>query len=289
VTDARYKAIFKSGESIYQLYDLKTDPGEKYNLSADHIEVLERLRAALAQHLAFTARLDAIAAKTERDWPEALTRALLGDPSAGPDLVPLLGSQRAEVKIAAARGCAEIGYRAALPVLSTLWEHKTDPARYEAAIAALLLGDKNAAALVLEALNQVRKRADVESLYVARRAALALSRASITAGILVLITWAQDTNADLRDRKRAIDALSAIGSRKALKPLCGLLSDPYLRIDVANALGKIGDRSAVSPLAKQLASEPYPPAREALTNAIEKLKSENRRHKPLYSHLENSR
>jgi arylsulfatase A-like enzyme len=271
VTDGRYKAIFRSGDNICQLYDLLSDVQERQNLSGDHPEIVTRLRAALARHLAATARLGATAAQAEREWPEALTRARLGDPSVGPDLAPLLGSERAKVRIAAARGCGEVGYTAALPVLSRLRERGSDPASDEAAISALLLGDNDAQRQVLDVLRKSNNPTDPIDIDLTRRAALALSKVGVSTGSRVLIALAEDSKASIVERKRAIAALGELRVGRAVRPLCRLLNDPFLRIDVARALGNIGDKRAIRPLARQLANEPYLPAREAETRAIEKL------------------
>lgn len=271
-TDGRYKAIFRTGDAVCQLYDLGSDVQEKQNLSGGHPEIVARLRGALARHLADTARLSATAAKAEDQWPEALTRARLGDPSVGPDLAPLLGSEREEVRIAAARRCGEVGYNAALPVLSRLREQGSDPASVEAAISALLLGDKDAQRQVLEVLRKSKNATDPPGIDLTRRAALALSKVGVSTGSRFLIDLAQDRKASIVERKRAIAALGALRFRPAVKPLCRLLSDPYLRVDVAHALGDIGDKRAVRPLTIQLTNEPYLPAREAETLALKRLK-----------------
>ena len=79
-------------------------------------------------------------------WPEALARARLGDASAAPELVPLLAAARADVRAAAARALGELGANGARNVLSTLRERDADAGvRAEAAIAALRLGDEEAA------------------------------------------------------------------------------------------------------------------------------------------------
>jgi arylsulfatase A-like enzyme len=271
ITDGRFKAIFPAKTSILELYDLRADAGEKRNLSALYPDKVKAFGEALARQLSQTARLSRLAATAQSDWPEALTRARLGDPSAGSDLLPLLGSTRLEVRKAAARACGELDVKRALPVISRLREKSGEPASHEAAIAALRLGDPMARSPVKGLLKLPSSDVTPDDLDLARRAALALAGIGDASGGNLLIGLAKDEGAPIMQRKRALAALGTLRVKRAIQPLGGLLGNPYLSIEAAKALGDIRDKRAVSLLQRQLANERYLAAREAEIDAIKRI------------------
>ncbi len=272
VTDGRLKAICAVGDTSCRLYDLAADPGETRNLAEDRLEDVRRLRGALAAHLASIPRVESRAADT---LPDALARAAVGDPTVGPDLVPLLGARDPTQRIRAARAIARLGHMPAGPILLRLREDDPDDeVRAEAAVAALSMG-------LGEALGDVRARVRDEDLAldVRRRGALALARRGDAAGTGVLVGLSSDEEADEALRVAAIRSLAELGSREAVGPLTELLSHLRLRTVAADALGRIGDRRAARPLAEALEEEPYLPARAAEAEALVRLG--HRRAEPL--------
>ena len=259
-TDGRLKAICVLGASSCRLYDLGRDPEERRNLGPDRPEDVGRLRGALSEHLASIPAGELGAESADL----ALSRAEIGDPSVGPDLVPLLGSESPRMRARAARGIGRIGHVQALPVLARLRSEDPDErVRAVSAIAALRLGDD-------EALPQVRdlvRAAELDD-RIARSAALALGERGEAAATPVLIAIARDEEAHERDRAHAVALLGELRARPAVGALLELLADLRLRTRAAVALGRIGDRRAGWPLVQALEREPYVPARIAEAEAL---------------------
>jgi hypothetical protein len=80
-------------------------------------------------------------------------------------------------------------------------------------------------------------------------------------------------SADLKARLEAIEDLADEDAAKALPPLLSALSDKDARIRAAaaEALGEVGDRSAVEPLGKALAGDDDAGVREAAAEALGEL------------------
>lgn len=285
VTDGRYKAICEVGAC--RLYDLVDDPEERRNLagSAEGSEAAERLlvlRGTLSRFVGSIPRIEAMAMEGDVGWPEPLARAELGDPTVGPEVVPLLGDERAEVRAAAARATLTVGHEAALPVLARLAEHDPVPlVRIEAAVAQLGLVEPGAPSN-LEGVaqwlagNPASEAADLD---LARRAALALASRSDARGAAVLRALAADDDAGEAQRASAVRALGQLRDRAALPVLVALLSDVRLRARAADALGQVGDAEAGPALAEQLRVERYLEARTAEARALVRL--EHRQAAPL--------
>ncbi|MCC7535668.1 MAG: sulfatase-like hydrolase/transferase [Deltaproteobacteria bacterium] len=244
-----------------RLFDLTRDPVERTNLAGERGELVRDLRA----------ELDAWAeshAVVERDagasWPVALVRAATGDARATPALVPLLGSERTEVRRSAARLLGEAGYVESRAVLSRM--RRTDPderVRREAAIAALALGDVGARDTVVDVAVSPAVMMDER-----RRAALVLGRTGSQSGVAVLLGLALDAGADLEARTRAIRLIGDLRARSTAQSLLPLLTHPTLRTATAETLGRLGDRSVAPGLRAALAQERYPAARVALVDAL---------------------
>jgi HEAT repeat protein len=271
VTDGKLKAICTSQEAHCQLFDLRADPREQKNLAAARPKDAERLRAELDAFLSTIPRVEAMAVSDGVGFPEALARAKLGAPGAGPDVVPLLGDPRAPVRAAAARALGELSVRAALPMLARVRVDDADEnVRAEASIASLLLGDDAASDAVIPLL--ARTAPDPQGMSVAARAALALARLERVEALPVLSSLALDETAQEADRLRAIAALGQVGTKAALPPLVKLLADVRLRGHVAEALAEVGGKKAANALVPVLAEERYQPNRTALAWALVKLR-----------------
>jgi HEAT repeat protein/phosphoglycerol transferase MdoB-like AlkP superfamily enzyme len=268
VTDGRHKAIC-GHRGDCRLFDLVADPRERDDIALGAADVLARLRATLAQHVAATAREEVLAIEGGGAWPEALARAQLGDATAGAALVPHLGDARAAVRGAAARAVGDLGVHAARTVLARMRAEDADECvRAEAAIAALVLGDASAREGSAAAL--ARGKGDA----LARRAALALASAGDASGTGVLVAVASDDSAEETQRVAAVRALGEVGARAPegtldiVNALVGVLRHVRLRPEAATALGHVGDRRAVRPLLEALSGERYPAARAAEARAL---------------------
>ncbi|MFW6067340.1 MAG: sulfatase-like hydrolase/transferase, partial [Myxococcota bacterium] len=120
-TDGQFKALCTVGRPGCRLYDLANDPGERRNVAAARPDEVRRLQAAMARHLG------RVASANEADDVRALLdRARLGDPTAGPALVPLLGEPEPSVRAEAARALERFRQVSARTVLRRL--ARRDPA-----------------------------------------------------------------------------------------------------------------------------------------------------------------
>jgi HEAT repeat protein len=80
-------------------------------------------------------------------------------------------------------------------------------------------------------------------------------------------------NKSLEVRYDAVQALGRIGDARAVTPLCAALKDPYIevRMAAADVLGKMGDARAVEPLVNQLTKEKFSRASEDAAKALIKI------------------
>jgi HEAT repeat protein/cyclophilin family peptidyl-prolyl cis-trans isomerase len=102
-----------------------------------------------------------------------------------------------------------------------------------------------------EAADLLKLLADPEA-RVRRRAALAVGRVGLAAGVAPLVDVLRDGDAEVR--QMAAFALGLIGDRSARDPLIAALADstPLMQGSAAEALGLIGDVAAADPIAKVL-------------------------------------
>lgn len=313
-TDGRWKAVCESERAGCRLFDLALDPAERRDASAAQPGILERLRGELSALMASLPTVEALEMDGGAGWPEVLARARLGDVSAGPALVPLLGDKRAEVRAEAARAAAQIELREARGVLEMLRVQDPDPeVRAEAALAALMLRDSQlasalptrvlrdlgagqagagggdaatddtvAAQPLLDQVERVFVDAKAQGptkLELSRRAALALARVDPEKARSVLLALVQDSSASEADRLRALRALGPRRDRATVIALVDLLADVRLRPAIASTLGELGGRLAQDALAQALIEERYPLARAAEAEALIRL--QDRRARPL--------
>jgi arylsulfatase A-like enzyme/HEAT repeat protein len=274
-TDGRLKLL--CGDLGCRLFDLIADPSERRDVSEQRPEEMRRLRLELEAHLASLPRIEALAMQGGGAWPEALSRARLGDRAAVPQLVPLLSDARPGVRAGAARALGEFESGSARVLLSSLRIHDPDVGvRGEAAIAALSLGDFDAgdqvAALIsspwLQQSPSTAREATAPPSELERRAAGALARQGRSEGATALLATALAPSLDEPARIAALQALAAIGDAQVGQRLLPVLSEVRLRALVAEVLGTIGGPAAIGPLADALARERYPDTRRAEARAL---------------------
>ncbi len=254
--DGRYKAI--CGELGCRLYDLRRDATESRNIAATEPERLRRLEGAIAAFVVSIPRVEAMEVG-QAAWPEALARAKLGDRTVGPELLPLLGDSRPEVRAAAARAVGELTFAPARATLARLRD--TDPddeVRAEAAIAGLALGDEDA----VETVALLAGAGDDRG----RRAALVLAAVGDRRAVPVLEAVLADTAAEEAQRVAAVEGLGRL--RAGEDALMQALADVRLRPHVVRALAGIGTRRAADAIAEAMATERYLPARTAEARAL---------------------
>lgn len=273
VSDGRYKAICTVGQNHCRLFDLASDPSETRSLHDQRPEIISNLRAALAGFIASIPKRQAASTQNNQRWTEIFSRAKLGDPTVGSDLVPLIGSQSAQVRRAAVRFCGELNYLPAVPIVSRLSVEDSDESvRAESAIAAVCFGQESARAQAEQFLTLANGSSDPDQIDRSRRAALCLAKPGYRKGLHVLIDLAGDRSASRSARKRAIAALGVIGEERAVRPLIDLLADDLLRIEAASALGDIGGKDAANALVRALKKERYLVARQTEARALVRLK-----------------
>ena len=200
-------------------------------------------------------------------FPEALSRARLGDPSVGEELVPLLGDARPEIRAEAALACAQMGYAAAVKVLSRL--RKADPesrVRIASALAAWKLGDADAEAQVVDSLGDASMDLDLRA-----EVALALGEKGHVEAAAVLEELARDEEAEEGRRTHAVTLLGLLAQERSAPVLIALLADVRLRPFAAEALGRTGGEGVEATLAEALRTERYPEARAAEAHALVRL------------------
>ncbi|MCS6797696.1 MAG: sulfatase-like hydrolase/transferase [Myxococcota bacterium] len=261
VVDARFKLICADGAPACRLFDLRSDPQERHNVAAMHPEAVRALMAALEQH----------AARIAGDvgpwaWIE---RARLGDRGAASALASLLGDPDAAIRARAAEALGHLEAASQRPVLEEVARNDADPVvRAEATIAAHRLGSDAPIGRLLAVATDARLPQPTR-----RRAALAAGPAADRPTAEVLCAMALDASEPHASRVRALDVLGALGRPASFCTLRleTLLSDPWLRIDAARALGRIGDRRARAALLHALRTEPYPGAAGAQALALARL------------------
>ena len=271
LSDGPHKLVCEAAEGLCRLYDLRADPSESRDASAAQPQLAERLSQELSELVASIPEGEVLAMQSGDAWPKALARARLGDRAAREELLPLLGDSRAGVRAETLRAIAALHITAALNQASTLAERDPDPVvRDEAAVAALSLGASALQGRVQKLLAQPHR--DAESLDRVRRATFALGPAAGQEGERVLTALAADRGASQLERERALSALGQQRASKSTEQLIALLPDVRLRPAVARTLGQLGGKSAVNALLRVLATERYPEARAAETEALVGLK-----------------
>ncbi len=267
-TDGAHKAI--CSVSGCELYNLERDPEERRNIAGESPEVFRRLQGALSRFAAETPRIEALGLE-DSAWPEALARAELGDATAAPELLPLLGHAEPSFRAAAARGLGHFEHAPAAIPLARLLEDEAPIVRIEAAIASLQFSHATDAAADLLA----RSLSDNETFDQETRGRVALAlgtRGDARARRDVETLLASgETPTDIR--LASILALERIGERASVSLVSEVLSEPNLRPCAARTLGVLGGSDAEETLLRQFEDERYLPARIAEAGALTRLGS----------------
>jgi hypothetical protein len=272
-SDGQLKLVCGTGDKAdaCRLYDLAGDPRETRDVSADKAAETRRLRHELSELVASLPRVEALAMEGGSAFPRALTRARLGDVSAAPELLPLLGDAQAAVRAEAAASLGRLHYAQALHVLDTLRAQDADAhVRDEAALATYVLGGTSAEAQLRELVARPAEGMSDRDRDVTRRAALSLPLAKPS--FPHLLALARDDKAAELARKQALAKLGDPQARPLLPQLLPLLDAVRLRSAVVDTLAAIGGRSATSAIAARLEEERYVDARRAEVCALARLR-----------------
>jgi HEAT repeat protein len=214
--------------------------------------VKERITAADSLgHLKKKRAIDPLATALGDKYPEvqqAAEDALvnIGSASVKP-LIPLLTSQKTDVRMRAAQALGRIGdNRAVEPLIGALRDSEVDVKK--AAIDALgKIGDGRAAVPLITAL-----QSDDPS--VGDIAAQSLVRID-TASVMPLVASLQNTGS--KARNRMVDVLGKTGDKRATEPLIAAIHDPDRDVQwrAVEALGRLKDPRAVEPLLADFADK----------------------------------
>ncbi len=270
-TDGRFKLLCDQRPRGCRLFDLQVDPLEQRDVGSTQPAELTTLHDELSDFMASLPQIEAAAMEGGGGWPKALARARLGDPSVGPELIGLLGSERAQVRAEALRAIARQGTVVDRGLLATMRSGDPDAAvRAEAALTALTLGDHAALAQVL-AVVQHSVADGTQDNDLARRAALLCDPATEPAVLRVLAALAQDDRADEALRTAALTRLGDSHAAQAVGPLIAVLPNVRLRSVVVRALASVGGRAAADALASTFEQERYAQARTDEAQALFRL------------------
>ncbi len=290
-----HKLICDEELDVCRLYDLVGDPGERRSLVERKPELARRLLGGIRAWNASHARLELRPVETERGtagWPRSIRRALAGEESVLPDLLTAIENERPdEVRRKAAELVAKMVADRGCERLAGLDPRGDERVAAWLAVARARCGDLSAEGLVgigegLEPLDPARRalvlqRLELGDSSVSRQVAvIALGREvphEQRVRALELLAERGDPGAaaeilplvdDYRYALHAAAALAGLGHRPAVDPLLERLERerfPERRAAIARALGKLGDRRSVRPLAGELAEEkPAPGALAAL-------------------------
>lgn len=245
-----------------RLYDLRSDPGEQKDQSAEDPDRFEAMRARLHNLSASHGQYEARGLRAEgKGWPAPILRGVAGDADAAPEIAALLEDADRSIRRKAAELLFELRSADTAPALRLALGRDEDPeVRAWAGLALTRLGQ--GAAIVQELLqsNDIKWR---------RLAALALAESGDKRGRALLVDWWQHGGTD--DYERALQLLNAfrlLQDKDAVFYLVRSLGSVRLRPHIARTLAAIGDDSARGPLAKALADERYHNTRVALAEAL---------------------
>ncbi len=264
VVDGDDKLIVDNADGTLERYDLTRDPGERRNRADEDPARTRALRSLVVGWEG--AHGDAAAARsrrTEAVIPAALARALQGDRNAAREVAMLLLASDPELAARAARVLGDLDDRSAevREALASLLPRPA-PLSDEAAVSLVMLGDARGQEIATRVLTATSDEAQ------RRRAALGLAALRVPAAIPVLNAWAADEHASDAERDRAIALLLAARSPTSRATWQALLESPRLAPVGAEALGALGDASAIPPLVATLARTRYPLTRRAALDAL---------------------
>lgn len=265
LAEGTFRLICERRIGACQLFDLAKDPGQRKDVSTEHPERFERMRARSRHIAASHGEYETRGLRAEgRGWPAPILRGISGDADAAPELSELLDDADPAIR----RKAAELLFELARPETSgslrlSLARDEDVVVRRWAALALTRLGE--GAPLVYELV------ADGPQPF-RRLAALALAETGDARGERELIAWwAKADERDFDRSRQLLRALARIRSKDAVGPLVRSLSDVRLRPDIARTLATIGDKDARGFLVRALNQERYQSARGALVDAIVKL------------------
>jgi hypothetical protein len=245
-----------------KLFDLEKDPGQVRDASAEHPDVLARLRLKQRELAASHGRYEQSGLRAEgKGWPAAILRGQGGDGDAAEEIASLLEDADGAIRRKAAELLFELRRKETIPALRlALGRAEDEDVRRFAALSLTRLGE--GAPLTVELLHS-------PDLAFRRLAALALGETGDKRGEDLLVAWWRDERArDFQRSRELLEVLGALRSKDAVVPLMQSLSDVRLRPYIAQTLGKIRDEAAAGALLSALNDERMQSTRVALASAL---------------------
>jgi arylsulfatase A-like enzyme len=259
VVHGGHKLLCDTARDFCELYDLQRDPGETQNLIGRRGELAAELRRQLQRWMASHAPR-----RNEDDGAEVATlldRGRQKDPGAIPGLIKLADGQ-VETRREAVR---LLTLMRAAPAQRSLVRamHDADPGvRLQAIVGAALLGDGSALAQTAAVLQRVDLPPALR-----RDALLAQARAGQRHAALPLAA-VLDGSRDIYERVEIIEALGRLGDEGAAPALLRQLTTLRTRLYAIEALGQVRARAAVLELSKVLAQDRFISWRKAAARAL---------------------
>ncbi len=258
------------------LYDVQKDPHETRDLSTERADDARELRRATSSLVRDAARYEA---GPGAELPEALRRGMMGDVDVAPDVASLLDDVKPDIRRRAAEVLFRLHAKDTAPALArALAKDEDATVQRFAALALVRVGEAPgplADALVTDAARAWR-----------RSAALAFAERGDARGEGELVRWwaAEGPPANVLgfdDARALLAAIAKVRAKDGGPALARSLSDVRLRIDIADALGDLGDPRAKGPLLAAFAEEPYLSARPHEALALVKLGARAELYAPL--------
>ncbi|MCU0655775.1 MAG: sulfatase-like hydrolase/transferase [Polyangiaceae bacterium] len=244
-----------------QLFDIAADPLQTRDVSAQHIERAQKMRARLREVEAAHGRYELAGLRAEgRAWPEAIRRGIAGDGDAAIEVASLLDDADRTYRRKAAEVLFELARPETAPALRlALTRDEDDQVRRWAALALTRLGEGAGRALELVEDRDLAWR---------RLAALALAESGDGRGEDTLVAWWQAGPPEFQRARQLLAAFARIKAKHAVVPLLRSLPDLRLRPYVAETLAQINEPAARPALLDAFANERYLPTRQALGRAL---------------------
>jgi arylsulfatase A-like enzyme len=274
IVEGNEKLICDLNWGFCAYHDLAVDPGERRNLADERPERVKVLRAKLDEWLDGHVRFEPVLARGPANpngerIPRAIERGRLGDLLAGPELAALMLSM--EEPIAVRREAAELlvtlppRKETAAQLLLAMNDHDPLVASW-AAVGAVRAGDKTAVERVITHLRDVKLPRLLRI-----RGALALGVRNERAGVPTLADALDDCQDDILFCRLIIIQLGKLKDRRAVPALLRHLPEVQNRREMVDALGDIGDPSAVPALVERLHHDEYVPVRAQAARALAKI------------------
>ncbi|MCP4676573.1 MAG: sulfatase-like hydrolase/transferase [Deltaproteobacteria bacterium] len=238
-----YKLIADPSRRLFELYNLKKDPGERINVYDKHRTIADEL---LGEMYAWIDEMG----KGKDEAHTAINLGHMRDPRAIPGLLRVATNTGAPIseRVEAVRLLGEMRDHSVIPKLRPLVEETDEQVAIAAAMTLGSLGDLSGQDLMRDVLFD-------EDPDIRDRAALVLGRrGDKAAGPALIEALGRD---DVKMREQAIRMLGRLGDPETADALIEALAEDRTRYLVVLALGKVGNHKALGALTDVLEHDQY--------------------------------